>query len=155
LHRHLYRNWSGVKCSNCLDARFVRATSDARLRPRRGTSQVKFLLARLAPARGADSGWDSTLTTGFGTYRKLASCSIFGRRANLRSMDVSQAAHSVLGVSRVFCSSSHWPIGFWTGTSVEIPHWVTVKFVGADEGMTYQVPFEGRHTAKSVFPSPS
>jgi len=41
------------------------------------------------------------------------------------------------------------------GMSVEIPHWVTTKFVGDEEGMTNQVPLDGRHTDMSVFPSPS
>src|ERR1700751_4660037 len=35
------------------------------------------------------------------------------------------------------------------------PHWVAVKVVGADEGMIYQAPLEGRHTASSALPSPS
>jgi hypothetical protein len=46
-------------------------------------------------------------------------------------------------------------MGFWTGTSPFVPHWVTVKFVGVEDGMIYQTPFEARQTAMSVFPSPS
>ena len=52
-------------------------------------------------------------------------------------------------------SLPHCPMGFWTGTSVETPPWVAAKVVGALEGMMYQVPFEGRQMAMSVFPSPS
>src|SRR5438309_2001860 len=36
-----------------------------------------------------------------------------------------------------------------------VPHPVTVKFVGVEDGMIYQTPFDGRQTATSAFPSPS
>ena len=35
------------------------------------------------------------------------------------------------------------------------PHWVDVNVDGAEDGMMYQIPFEGRQTAMSVIPSPS
>ena len=39
----------------------------------------------------------------------------------------------------------------------DIPTWAFHGALDAipDDGFTYHVPFEGRHTAKSVFPSPS
>ena len=49
----------------------------------------------------------------------------------------------------------HCPMGFWTGTSPFVPHRVIVTVEGAEEGMMYQFPSEGRQTARSVFWSPS
>jgi len=49
----------------------------------------------------------------------------------------------------------HCPIGFCTGTSVEVPHCVTVNVVGVVDERMYHVPFEGLHTAMSVFASRS
>lgn len=46
-------------------------------------------------------------------------------------------------------------MGFSIGKSPSIPPWTKIGLDGADDGMMYQVPFEGRRTAKSVFPSPS
>jgi len=47
-----------------------------------------------------------------------------------------------------------WPVGRFTGTSLDSPHMVLVDFPALDCRM-YHVAVEGRNTAMSVFSSPS
>jgi hypothetical protein len=42
-----------------------------------------------------------------------------------------------------------------TGTSALVPQWTAMKVPGEPAGRIYQMPLHGRHTAVSVFPSPS